>query len=833
MKKLLSLFLVLALCIPVIAINGITETTVAAASSHVYMIVTNPGQDMNTQMNISFHSDYTYTGCYVEYTTANDTSFAGAKKATGSYDSDDYMWFYNRYTTSSTSSAKFTTKFLNYNVDLSGLTPNTKYIYRICDGAGAYSETYAFKTAGQSQFSMIWLSDIHITHTETTKQTKYQNAINWVENNAKYEIGLNINTGDVVASGDRYKFWQQFYSPAVYKKYPYASTVGNHDLYDNMMDDDPEYTQYWKGGEYFRITANYPDNGYVQTSGRISGYLNGDGYSSHASKSSSILFDPGSGNLAGKYITGAKEDLNGRAYWFLYNRILYISFDYYAMTQSAEKENAFNWAYGVIDANKGKYDYLMASFHVNMIWGDGGNSRYYDDYKNFLDTANVDIFLCGDNHIYYRSDKLLNGAKTTDPEKGTVIIQAPAITNVSTYPTYTGAKEPYGVSRYSSADYVGAFVIDVDSSGMHFKLGIGSGTGANMATHETFTIAKKVRYSDAVTGIYTAPGALTVKETSDASAQSLTTIPAGTVFEVNEGNGQWGRVRYNGFTGWVNLGGISPTHYTTDVSAPEQFEISNVNVGYASAHLVNAYTPAYGSTIANGGWLFSGNVTITGVRDSNGAYKVTAHDTSGNAKNTTPIPANGCVFLINKSYPNYNSLMATLTVGSYFTLDSNRTTVYTANPGEANVTPNIPGTEPEVPETITLKEGTSYTKDTYIKNVSTSTKVSDFITQLDNTTVKVFNVSGAEVAATATIGSGYTVKCYDTAGKETDSCAIIVYGDIDGDGNCSTTDCLTLRKVISGDGEFEGHYATAGDVSLDNYISTTDLAIFLKMLSGN
>ncbi|MBR6594019.1 MAG: fibronectin type III domain-containing protein [Clostridia bacterium] len=831
MKKLLTFILAIALFLPLMSGISFNNAQVAAASSHVYMIVTNPGEDMNTQMNVGWHADYTYTGCYVEYTVASDTSFANAKKVNGSYDDNDYLWFYNRLSSSSTSSTRFTTKFLNYGAELTGLTPNTNYIYRICDGAGAYSETYAFKTAGQTEFSMIWLSDMHLS-ASSSKNTKYVNALKYAESAAKYDIGLYVNTGDVVSCGDKYSWWQEFYNVDAIKKYSYAGTVGNHDLFDEMMDNDSEnYTQYWKTGKYFGITANYPDNGYTQTSSRISGYLSGDGYSSYVNSSSDDFIVPSSGSLAGKQITGAKEDLNGRSYWFLYNRILFITFDYYAMTATSEKNTAFNWAYEVIDKNKGKYDYLICYEHLNLIWGDGGTSRYYTDYQNFLDTANVDIFLCGDNHIYFRTKKLLAGAETTDPEKGTYILQAPAITNTSTYPTYTGAKAPYGVSRYSSADYLGSFAIDVDSSGMHFTLGIGTGTGANMAKYETFTIPKKTRYSDAATGIYTAQSALTVRETSDASAKSLTTIPSGTVFEVTAGNGQWGRVRYNGYTGWVNLSGYTATAYTSNVTIPELFEITNVNVGYASSHMVDAYTPTYGSTIANGGWLFSGNVTITGVRDSTGAYKVTAQDTSSNAKNTTAIPSNGCVLLINTAYPSYASLMEKLAVGKYFTLDSNSTMVYTANPGEANVTPSIPGTEPD-PEELTLIDGADYTIGDYVTCNAINIRVDSFKAQFANTTVKVFDGNGVEVTGSALVGTNYTVSCYSSSDTVADdTMTISVLFDLDGNGAISASDCLIMKTFVKSSVALEGAFLTAADCNTDGSPNATDYTFFKLTLS--
>lgn len=831
MKKLLSLVLIMALCIPFVGVSGLISTNAAAASSHIYTIVTNPGQDMNTQMNVSFHADYTYTGCYVEYTTANDTSFASAKKVTGSYNDQDYMWFYNRYTTSSTSSARFTTKFLNYNVDLNGLTPDTDYIYRICDGAGAYSETYAFKTAGQSEFSIICTSDMHMEHNNSTKYTKYVNALNYSENNTKYELGLHINTGDLVASGDRYKYWQKIYEPSIFKRIPFASTVGNHDVYDNMMDDDSNYTDFWKTGKYFGVAANYPDNAYTQTSDRINGYLSNNGYSSYKSNSSDILFDPGTGTLAGKYITGANENLNGRTYWFLYNRILFISFDYYSLAvSSAEIANAFNWAYDVIDANKGKYDYLIAFQHITIVEGGSGTSyrNGYEKWQPFLDTANVDIFLFGDNHMYVRTNKMLNGQVTTDPEKGTYLLQCPAITNTDSYGNNSGAVG-WAVDRYSAPNYFGTFIIDVDSEGMHFKVAVATGTSSSMSIYDEFTIPKKVRYSDTTTGYYTAKSALTVKESADSASQSLTTIPAGTVIEVTEGNGVFGRVRYNGYTGWVNLSGYTNEYYTTNVKTPEQFVISNVNVGFSSAHLVDAYTPTYGSTIANGGWTFAGQVTITAVRDSNNAYKVTAQDTSGDAKSGTAIPSNGCVLLISKNYANYASLMSALAVGNYFTLDTKRITIYTANPGESNATVVIPGNEPEE---LVIADGSSYSRDTYITGAATATSVESFVAEFVNSALKVYDRSGTELESGDIVATGYTVKCFNASGVEVDSCVIVVASDVNGDAICSSSDCLAVENAINGSSELNGAYSAAGDLTGDGTVNTTDYAVFVAILLG-
>lgn len=818
MKKLLVLLLVIALCIPCF---GSVQLFASAASSNVYMIVTNPGEDMNTQMNISFHANEGYTGCYVEYTKASDTSFASATKATGTQDADDYQWFYNRHTTTSNSSAVYTTKFIHYSVNLTNLTPNTKYIYRVCDGKGAYSNTYSFKTAGQDKFSIMWTSDVHITSNETAKSTRFENTVSYLESIADYEIGLHYNSGDVVNSGERHTFWQTLYNNSSMKKYPWAFTTGNHDVYDSMMGSDPNYTQYWKGAEYMRVTNNFPKNSYVQTSSRISGYLNSDGYSQYIGSSSSQLFDPGTGTYAGKQITGAKEDLNGRTYWFIYNRVLFIVFDYYAMTATAEKTTAFNWANSVIEANKGKYDYLIASEHLNLFNGADGANRYYNDYKAWLDAANVDIFLCGDNHIYFRTDSIVNGAKNTDPEKGTYILQASAITNTGDRSLYTGSVG-VGLNRYANANFMGGAILNFDERGLTLEVAVSpDGVASNYYIYETVTLPKKLRYNDISTGIYTTKSALNVKETYDDTSATLTSIPSGTVIEVNAANGVWGRVRYNGYTGWINLAGYTASYTTTDVTAPEMFEISNVNVGYASAHMVDAYTPAYGATIANGGWLFSGNVTITGVKDSTGAYKVTEQNTDGNAKNTTAIPANGCVLLINKSYADYSALMSKLAVGKYFTLDSGKIAIYTANPGEANVTPTIPGTEPEEPTELIPAGGSEYKMNDYLENVPLLTTAKGLKEGFTNSDLRVFDAKGNTVADDAYIATGFVISCF-VDGKQVDTITVVIANDIDGDGAVASSDYIMLGLSLKSLVTLEGAYKQAADSDGDKSITSAD-----------
>ena len=469
MKKLITILLILATMLA--AFGSVSYTTASAASSHVYMIVTNPGEDSNTQMCIGFHSDWEYTSCYIQYTTASDTGFTNAKRVNPTKNTEAYTWFYGHATTNAGANP-FTKKFIDWDAVLTGLKPNTNYIYRVCDGTD-YSKTYKFKTAGAENFSIIWTSDAHVNSASPARLTDQREIFSFLETKAKYSIGFHFNTGDIVAIGDRYNDWLSVANSEFMQNYMFAPVVGNHDVYDAAMTSDPAYTQYFKSSEYFKYVYANPKNAYVHQSQRLQAYLANDG-----------IADPDGSK--------AREDTNGKNYWFNYNGCLFIVFDYWTFHYGAkEVTEAFTWASNVIKANEGKYNYLICSDHLNLIAGHGGGSRYYEEkYMSFLDENNVDIFLAGDNHIWLRTDRLYNKQVITDPAKGTYIIQAPCISR----PQTVTCTEPagYAVAQYSIANAtLGSTVIDVTPEGMTFTM-YAKESGAYKQI-DTVTIPKKVR----------------------------------------------------------------------------------------------------------------------------------------------------------------------------------------------------------------------------------------------------------------------------------------------------------------------------------------------------
>ncbi len=600
-KRVLSVFLVLVLCLACVP-AGLTGSAAVSYSKAVYTIFTNPGEDCNTQMRIGWHSDADNTECYVMYTTADDTEFENAIRVEGTYDDQAYKWFYNRLTTNALSDSRYTNIFLDWGVELKHLTPATDYIYRVYDGEGLYSKTYKFKTAGADEYSIIWMSDPHVNNAFPGRLVDWRKMVTFAGQKAKYPVGFQFSTGDTLACGDRYADWLSIANEAFSRNYMIANVVGNHDVYDAAMyADTPNYTQYWKGGEYFRIAYNNPTNGYTYNSARINGYLTTDGLTQYADRPSNeqIVYSED-----GKYCTGAVDNTDGRCYWFNYNGILFIIFEYYSMMVGSDTEAALEWAGNVIKQNEGKYDYIICANHVNLVNGGGGDWRDYgatdyDYFGKFFDEYNVDIFLAGDNHVYLRTDSIYNGAVNSDPQKGTYIVQAPCISRPQANITTTSGSG-FAVNQYSLAGKtLGGLVIDVDESGMTFScLTMEADRYPQYDIYESFTIPRKTREKNEIDlkadAAYTVVGDLISVE-EGTTAQDVIACFANASVVVKDENGNEVEATAelkNGYTVTVSNDGFAYPAAVLTVSLPtadnvllgdvnEDGEVNNIDAATA------------------------------------------------------------------------------------------------------------------------------------------------------------------------------------------------------------------------------------------------------------
>lgn len=323
-------------------------------------------------MNIGWHADLNSSKCSVVYTTKSDADWAHATTVEGKSEKSDLFDGIDSKTPDG-KDWKEEAKFLDYGVTLTGLKPDTEYMYKIAGGSGAGGETARhFKTAGASEFSFVWFSDVH-AYTPIPNRVKNLNSVLDAAIKIEPSVDFVFSTGDVVAWGGSYSFWKNLFEQPFASNYMFADVIGNHD-----------WMMRRNGGksEFFGVAHNNPANGY-----------------------------------AGQ---------EGVCYWFIYGDVLFLTFNNELMKTSPEAEAAAKtWAAGVIAKQKGKYKRIFIAEHYQWFDGRNGRSSWYDHWKDFCDEHHVTLALSGNNHVYERTHALWDDQVVADG-LGTVYMEAPS-----------------------------------------------------------------------------------------------------------------------------------------------------------------------------------------------------------------------------------------------------------------------------------------------------------------------------------------------------------------------------------------------------------------------
>jgi hypothetical protein len=370
-ERILALLLKVAPCLPLSAAILAFGFGAPAAAASVYSIVTNPGQNSSTQMNIGWHADIGYTNCFVTYTKKSDTAWAQAADIEGTYEyCDIFDGVYSK--TPSGADVSEDAVFLDCGAILTGLERDAEYMYKVCADGGVYSAVHYFKTAGAAEFSFVWIGDFH---TYPPLSGRLSNAVKVLNAALAIDPGVAFifSTGDVVAWGGSYSFWKTLYEQDFIKNYMFANVLGNH---DNMTRTGST------SSDYFSMANNFPRNGY-----------------------------------AGQ---------QGVCYWFIYDKVLFITLNNEVMSNNpTEQTVAKNWAAEVIKRLKGQYHYIFLGEHYQWFDGRAGKTSWYANWKDFCDEYGVALALSGNNHIYERSYPLYHDQVVADG-KGTVYMEVPS-----------------------------------------------------------------------------------------------------------------------------------------------------------------------------------------------------------------------------------------------------------------------------------------------------------------------------------------------------------------------------------------------------------------------
>lgn len=353
-KKILVLLVVVLAALALFARGDIN----AFAASTIGNIFTNPGEDCNTEMNISYHMPVGSSGSYVLYTEKSDTTWANQKKAMA--DKEEYNDAFKQLNTVGDALCKGS-------VTLRGLTPGTEYMYKVVLEPNE-SDVHYFKT-GDKYFSFIWTSDFH-TYGSNRLKANVANVEKCLEINNGADFVL--STGDTIAHGGTYEWWQQLATASYIKNYMFADTLGNHDWMTKVG------TTTAQGASHIFWGANHnnPKNGYA-----------------------------GQENIC---------------YYFYYGDALFICLNTEEFTQGQH-----DWCEEVLKNNDAQYKFIFQ--HYQMIGKTGTyNSTGYKRWVDLCDKYGVDIAFSGNSHVYVRSKSLYDGEVSDSATKGTVYMVAPS-----------------------------------------------------------------------------------------------------------------------------------------------------------------------------------------------------------------------------------------------------------------------------------------------------------------------------------------------------------------------------------------------------------------------
>lgn len=357
MKKLkvfLSLFITLLLLFV-----SFVSVDVIASENKAYLITTNPAENSNIAMNISWHCDVD-TEKYVEYTVATDTEFTNSKKQVGV---PELETIYNSSVGGNSTSYRF-------RAQLYGLTEDTQYIYRIV--GKTKSEVHTFKTGGASKYTAYVVSDVH-TYAKLSNRLSTAEKIYSHVKEANKPMQLVLATGDMTAYGTSRDDWKALLNSNFATENVYAASPGNHDYYNtsaNFLD-----------SSYFNSNFYNPQNG------------------AESSMNTSYFFYYG--NVL--YISLNSEDactntsaMTSQVKW---------------LEEVLEKNTA---QFIVV--------YFHRSMYPGSGGNTGHASKMKNGFQKLFDKYGVDLVFGGHDHVYVRTNRIYQGTTTTIPGVGTTYV---------------------------------------------------------------------------------------------------------------------------------------------------------------------------------------------------------------------------------------------------------------------------------------------------------------------------------------------------------------------------------------------------------------------------
>ncbi|MEU6006240.1 metallophosphoesterase family protein [Streptomyces sp. NPDC047453] len=305
----------------------------------------------------------------------------------------------------------------NRHATLTGLQEHTAYSYRV-GSEGNWSSTYTFKTQDfKGDYDFLFFGDPQIGSSGNIAKDQ----AGW-QDTLDVALGANPNTELLVSGGDHVETantepqWNAFLAPDQLRQYPWAATIGNHDV-------------------------------------------GGKAYEQH-------LYTPNTDRSAPLYANGnPASNSSGGNYWHIYKDVLFIDINSnsYATTQGGGGDAAhINYVTDVINKHGSEAKWKVLVFH-HAMYSPAAHAKDADakvrrnDLPAAFSKLGVDLVLAGHDHAYSRSYILKNSEKQNkDEQPGAAdVYPGPGGVLYVTANSASGSKY-YGISKPDNSGTSGA-----------------------------------------------------------------------------------------------------------------------------------------------------------------------------------------------------------------------------------------------------------------------------------------------------------------------------------------------------------------------------------------
>ncbi|MCL2554088.1 MAG: metallophosphoesterase family protein [Actinomycetia bacterium] len=265
----------------------------------------------------------------------------------------------------------------NRHATITNLKEQTQYSYRV-GSEGNWSATYSFRTQDfEGNYDFLFFGDPQIGSSKDVAE----DGAGWKDTldvalTANPNAELLVSGGDQVESANDENQWSSFLAPDKLRQYPWAATIGNHDV-------------------------------------------GGKAYEQHFST-------PNTDNSAAYYSNGnPASNSSGGDYWYIYKDVLFIDLNSnsYATSQGGGGDAAhINYVTDVINKHGSEAKWKVLVYH-HAIYSPADHAKDSDnkarrvDFPTTFSKLGVDLVLQGHDHSYSRSYEIKNGQKANPNEK--------------------------------------------------------------------------------------------------------------------------------------------------------------------------------------------------------------------------------------------------------------------------------------------------------------------------------------------------------------------------------------------------------------------------------